>query len=82
MKFLWGNTKLNVNYEGTKNQQGGFFGGKGLSMKLERWMFRYVGWALSLLVDDPDSMIGRLRCFSGLECLSRAMGSALNLLEI
>lgn len=65
-----------------KNQQGGVFGEKGLGMKLERWTFIYVGRALSLLVDDPDSMIGRLHCFSGLECLSKARGSALNLSEI
>lgn len=51
-------------------------------MKLERWTFIYVERALSLLVDDPDSMIGGLHCFSGLECLSRARGSALNLSEI
>lgn len=65
-----------------KNQQNGVFGEKGLGIKLERWTFRYVEWALSLLVDDPDSMIGGLRCFSGLECLSRARGFALNLSDI
>lgn len=65
-----------------KNQQGGVYREKGLGMKLERWTFIYVGWVLSLLVDDPDSVIGGLRCSSGFECLSRARGSALNLSEI
>lgn len=55
---------------------------KDLGMKLERWTFIYVGWDLSLLVDDPDSMISGLRCSSGLACLSRARGFALNLSEI
>lgn len=65
-----------------KNQQGGVYGEKRLGTKLERWTFIYVGWILSLLVDDPDSMIGGLRCSSGLACLSRARGCVLNLSEI